>query len=71
MQEVRRAGDKLLKQYGSCVRCGSGPQSLLLGGSGDWKDRIVCMECFHIRHGVPLEALEAVAEAGGLLCSGP
>lgn len=41
--------------YMTCPECGSGLEWQYIGGQGDWRQRIVCEYCFHIRKNVPHE----------------
>lgn len=44
-----------LEGYLKCEKCGQG--RIIIGGNGDWRQTIVCEDCFHIRRAIPLKLI--------------
>lgn len=57
-----------LEQFKSCEKCAASFSNLYIGGVGDWRTTILCEKCFHVRRGVPYEAviLPLIAQQYGL-----
>ena len=53
--DISRTNIDGLEGYMRCDKCGS--KRMYYGGQGDWRQTILCEDCFHIRRGVPLEVI--------------
>lgn len=42
-----------MSDYMTCQKCQAGFEWQLVGGQGDWRNRIMCEKCFNIVYGVP------------------
>lgn len=46
-----------LAKFRTCPSCGAEIDDLIIGGVGDWRNKIICVRCFKVQKGIPFDEI--------------